>query len=214
VETSGNVTYVSKYIWRGFDLGPADEDAMQGWVTVNWSSGLSASAWGSYSLDSDAQIDELDYTVGYSARLSEAVSMSAGYTHYTFPSVVSAAEAQTESEEFYAGLSFPKAFMSPSLTVYEDTDAGNGTYIYLSGGTEFTVGEEKPQPVAFKLGVGYNNGQWAPVSGVTNIDAGLSSTFKSGSVDITPSLNYVINTEDLVNTDNEFWFGIGMNFGL
>jgi len=215
VETSGSVAYVSKYIWRGFDLGPANQDALQTSITVGWKNGASLNIWGSYAMDGDMQFDEHDYTLGYATSLSDNVGLSAGYTHYTFPSVITGTETQTESTEFYLGFSFPKVVLKPAVTVYEDTEAGGGTYIYVSGGTEFALDlGAKPQIISFKAGAGYNNGQWAPVSGITNIDLSLSTTFKSGTVDITPSVNYTINNEDAVNTDNEFWVGVNCGFGL
>jgi hypothetical protein len=166
-------------------------------------------------MDGNMQFDEHDYTLGYATSLSDNVAMSAGYTHYTFPSVVSAAESQVESGELYLGFSFPKVAMKPAITVYEDYEQGDGTYIYLGGSTDFALElGAKPQVFTFKAGAGYNNGQWAAVSGLSNIDLGLSTTFKTGTVDITPSVNYTINQEDAVNTEDEFWFGVNCGFGL
>lgn len=215
VETSGGTAYVSKYIWRGFDLGPADEDAVQTSITIAWNNGASLNIWGSYAMDGDMQLDEHDYTLGYATSLSGNVDLSAGYTHYTFPSVVTGTETQTESTEAYLGFSFPNVVLKPAVTVYEDMEAGDGTYIYVSGGTDFAVElGARPQLFSFKAGAGYNNGQWAPVSGLSNIDLSLSTTFKSGTVAITPSVNYTLNQEDAVNTEDEFWFGVNCGFGL
>lgn len=215
VETSGNVSYVSKYIWRGWDLAPSNEPAVQGGVSIAWPSGVAVDVWGSYAMDNDPQIDELDYTLSYASMISKYAEFSIGYTHYTFPSTVSAAETQTESNEAFIGLAWPEAFMGPSLTIYHDWEAGNGTYYFLGAGTEFTLGtEESTPPLAFSLGVGYNDDQWGTVSGISDIDLGFSMTFTTGSVDITPSINYVITPEDTVNPDNEFWFGVGFDFAL
>ena len=213
VETSANMTYVSKYIWRGWDLAPTNEPALQGGVSVSWGSGMSFDAWGSYALDGDPQLDELDYTLGYSTMISRLAEFSAGYTHYTFPSITSAAESQTESSEIFLGVGFPDVFLAPSLTVYEDYEDGDGTYYFLGAGHDFALGEEE-FPLSLSLGVGYNSGQWGNVSGISDIDIGLSTTFESGTVGITPSINYVITPEDAVNADNEFWVGVGFDFAL
>ena len=215
VETTGNITYVSKYVWRGWDLAPTDEPAMQGGISVAWPQGWGVDVWGSYAMDNDAQLDELDYTLSYGGRLTSSMDYSVGLTHYTFPSVAGAAENQTESNEGFAGVSWPGAFMSPALTWYEDWEDGSGSYIFLGAGYDFELGAETPAPpLSFSLGVGYNNGQWGNVSGFSDIDLGLSMTFKSGSVDITPAVNYVIIPEDAVNPKNEFWFGLGVDFPL
>ena len=218
VETTGSVTYVSKYIWRGWDLAPTDEPAVQGSMTVAWPSGWGLNVWGSYAMDSDSQLDELDYTLSYTGRLTDDAHISTGVTHYTFPSIVSGAEAQTKSKEAYVCVYWPDAFLAPSLAVYEDWEAGDGTYVYLRAGHDFNMrtmkGDETVPPLTFKLGAGYNNGQWGAVSGISDVDLGLSMTFTSGSMSITPAVNYVIVPEDTVNTDNEFWFGLGVGFNL
>lgn len=215
VETYGDIAYVSKYVWRGFDLAPQNDSAIQGGVYLNWKSGMTFNVWGSYNLDSDMQLDELDYTLGYATNLSDNVGLSAGYTHYTFPSFITGAETQVESSEVSLGFSFPKAALKPAITVYEDYEQGDGTYIYLSGSKDFALNlGEQPQVFTFKIGAGYNNGYWAPVSSLTNIDLSLSTTFNSGTVAITPSINYTINQEDAVNTENELWVGVDCGFAL
>ncbi len=214
VSTSGNITYVTKYIWRGFDLAPSGEPAIQGGISIDTGKGIALDIWGSYAQDSDSQLDELDYTLSWSGQVTESLEMSAGYTLYTFPSVVSAAEAQTESREAFIGFAFPEAFMSPSLTFYNDWEDGDGTYIFLGGSYDFIFTDESAPALSLSLGLGYNDSQWISKSGISDIDLGLSMTFAAGSVEITPSINYIITPEDAVNTDNEFWAGLDFGFSL
>lgn len=214
VSTSGNLTYVTKYIWRGFDLAPTEEPAVQGGISIDTGKGIALDVWGSYAQDSDSQLDELDYTLSWSGQVTESLEMSVGYTLYTFPSIVSAAESQEETREAFIGFAFPEAFMSPSLTIYNDWEAGDGTYIYLGGGYDFVISGESAPALSLSLGIGYNDDQWITESGISDIDLGLSMTFEAGSMEITPSINYIITPEDAVNPDNEFWAGLDFGFSL
>jgi len=70
VETGANFTDVSRYIWRGWNLAPDNEPALQGGISIAHPSGVALDVWGSYSLDTDSQLDELDYTLSYASMIS------------------------------------------------------------------------------------------------------------------------------------------------
>ena len=222
VETSGNFTYVSQYIWRGWDLAPDSEPALQGGISVAHPSGVSLDVWGSYAIDDDSQLDELDYTIGYATMISDTAELSFGYTLYTFPSLTEGGgAAQSESREAFAGLAFPDVFLGPSLTLYHDWEDGDGTYIFLGLGYDVEFTESGAPPLCLSLGAGYNSGQWGSATttgrdekGISDIDLGASMTFTAGSVDITPSLNYIITPMDEINDDNEFFVGLDFGFSL
>lgn len=75
VEVSLGADVVSKYIWRGQDLGHA---AVQPTVGVAYK-GLSLSAWGSYGITDSSDTDELDLTLSYSTG-----GLTVGVTDYWF----------------------------------------------------------------------------------------------------------------------------------
>jgi hypothetical protein len=62
LETSLGTDFVSRYIWRGLDLG---EVSMQPTLGIGYK-GLSLSAWGSVGLSNPADTKELDLTLAYS----------------------------------------------------------------------------------------------------------------------------------------------------
>lgn len=75
VETTVAADVVSKYIWRGQDLGSA---AVQPTLGIGYK-GLSLSAWGSYGIADPADTKELDLTLAY-----ETGGLSIGVTDYWF----------------------------------------------------------------------------------------------------------------------------------
>lgn len=208
-----NVTYSSQYIWRGFDnlgmAGYANAAAIQPGITVSDGSGWSAGIWGNYALASPRGFFELDALIGYSGTWKKGLDYSVGYTYYTFP--IPNAAAATTSGELYTGLSWTEALFAPSLTVYYDhtTAGGNGTYVNLSGGRDFTLGN---LGISSSLAIGYNAGQWGATSGISDIVVGLSSPFAMGELTVTPSINYAsIPSTTGINTQaSEFWFALDL----
>mgnify|MGYP006872992391 CR=1 FL=1 len=75
VETTVAADVVSKYIWRGQDLGSS---AVQPTLGIGYK-GLSLSAWGSYGIADPADTKELDLTLAY-----ETGGLSIGVTDYWF----------------------------------------------------------------------------------------------------------------------------------
>lgn len=75
VEATISADVVSKYIWRGQDLGHA---AVQPTLGVEYK-GLSLSAWGSYGFADTSDTDELDLTLSYTTG-----GLTVGVTDYWF----------------------------------------------------------------------------------------------------------------------------------
>ena len=206
-----NATYVSKYIWRGFDLGSpgVNNAAIQPGVSIN-KDGYTLGVWGSFTLGSPKGFSELDAYLDYSATLKKGLDYSIGYTYYTFPGPKTV--AATTSGELYGGLTWTEVLLSPNLTVYYDhvVGGGNGLYASLSGGSEFNVGN---LPVSYSLSLGYNGGQWGATPGISDLGISLSSAFDMGAVTVTPSLNYVSVPTSFTATGGTvaasgIWFGI------
>jgi hypothetical protein len=154
LSSAGTLTYggdaVSRYIWRGADLGDPvsyeeptewqnNTPAIQPGVTYTFDNNISIGLWGSYGIGKNGsnEIDELDYLAGYTFSFKD-VDYKLGYTHYTFPSYEKLAtrqgplvesffskkdiDASIDSDEVAIGATFSKLFLSPSLTVYHDFD--------------------------------------------------------------------------------------------
>ncbi|WP_168204066.1 TorF family putative porin [Aliikangiella coralliicola] len=118
-EFGASATIVSQYLFRGFDL--SDEDpAVQGDISLDHSSGLWFSLWAStYDVVTDDGV-EIDIAGGYSHEISDNVSVSVGFTEYTYT-------GDTDSTtEFNIGASFHDF----SITYYSDQDL-DADYIEL-----------------------------------------------------------------------------------
>ena len=74
---------VSRYIWRGIDLG-SNTPSIQPSVEFGIG-GLTAGFWGAYSLSEKEGLNEVDIYASYGIELGESGSISLGVTDYTNP---------------------------------------------------------------------------------------------------------------------------------
>jgi len=211
-------TVVSRYIWRGADLGQAYDPAggdnhvhVQPSVTYTDPSGFSLGAWGSMGFDGHSDFDEIDLTVDYSFTVAAGLDGSVGHIYYDFPT------GNSNSGEFYAGVSATKSALSPSLFVYYDYDDGDGWYVELALGHDFSL-PGSTRTLSAGLTVGYNGGQWKSAgwkSGLSNIALSLSTEYPvRGGWAFSPTVTYVMTPGDRVNTENELVVGLGLSKSL
>ncbi len=80
---SVNADFVSRYIWRGIDLG-ANTPSLQPNVKLT-TGGFAAGFWGAYAFANENALEEIDIYASYSFALSESGSLSLGFTDYTNP---------------------------------------------------------------------------------------------------------------------------------
>lgn len=114
-------TFVSKYLWRGYDLLD-DKSAIQPSINVDlWGSGFSVNVWASYaggggngttsdrtSTFSRVDATEYDYTVAYEHSLFEgqsyATDITANYIYYDF---IDAPDTSADAQELGVGFAWP-----------------------------------------------------------------------------------------------------------
>jgi hypothetical protein len=203
--------YVGKYIWRGQNLtdGPVVQPGVS--VTVDK---LTLGIWGNLETTNvnteSGEFTEFDFYLDYSGDVGfiEGLSYSLGLINYQFPSA-------GDTTEFYGGLALDVP-LSPSVTVYQDVDAVDGTYLSLGLGhsIESIWGDEGPVAIGMDLGASlgwgssaYNTAYWGPTvtTGELN-DLVLSVGFPMElyGVSITPSLNYISLVGDQIQNSNAF----------
>ncbi len=188
------LSFNSKYIWRGQNL--IDGPVLQPEGSLSYQ-GFSGIIWANYDADEGDQWTELDYTLDYSTSLGkvspelEALSVSVGYTYYTFPNL----DEGDDSHEVYlaAGLD---VLLSPSLAVYYDFDEGDGVYYEFGLEHGFSLG--KPT-LTLAGSVGYNDGQWGYESSFSAVvlSAGLE-------VPLTPSLSWAASAAASLALDSQY----------
>jgi hypothetical protein len=125
----------SQYIWRGFELSK-DSIVVQPSMTVGYK-GFSANLWGNLDTDPHSSAtdetnnwNETDFTLAYGWEMGP-VAFSAGYIYY-------ALDAADDSQEFFASAALG-TLLTPTLTVYRDTDAFPGWYATLGVSHSFPV---------------------------------------------------------------------------
>ena len=132
---SGDITPASKYVWRGLIL--TDDPVLQPSLTVSHK-GLSLNIWANTDLTdvngTSGETNELDYTIDYSSSVDK-INFSIGLIQYTFPHT-----GFEPTTEIYgsAGLS---VLLSPTLSVYYDSDEVGGLYGTIGISHSFPLGE-------------------------------------------------------------------------
>jgi hypothetical protein len=162
-------TLVSRYIWRGMDLFPENNPAIQPQISTDFaSSKLSVSLWGSFALDNRSNlktIDETDLIIDYNFLESEMTSLSAGMNTYIYPFVRGFTFKKNSTAELYITAEFFDIPFQPLLSCYYDFNLGKGYYMELSGNKEFFIRDKKSVIVSAETG--YNSGQYITSSGLT-----------------------------------------------
>jgi len=206
---AGQVDLVSRYVWRGFDLLPANHAAIQPSLTFDLGeSGFSLNVWGSFALAQRGVFkyaDEIDVTLSYDFKMPEGWELSAGFTHYGYWFAEDFSFKDATSQEVYATVARTDLPLSPTLSVYYDFNLGSGLYVTLSGSHELKV-SEKARVEAGGL-IGFNSRQYIDKTGFSDIDFYVKTPLQVGKLTLTPSLNVMIPLMDEVNEDVEIWFG-------
>ena len=117
-EISANVALATDYRFRG--ISQSDGEAISGGLDVNFEHGVYLGAWGS-SIEDWGNGLELDYYLGYSTDISDALSIDVGYLYYGYPN----AADDLDFEELYASVSF--AEFTLGATYSDDYFAGTGS---------------------------------------------------------------------------------------
>jgi len=202
--------FFGKYVWRGQNLN--NSSVFQPSVGVTYG-GLTGSVWGNLDMtdsnDNKGEFTEYDFTLDYSAAVPgvEKLGFSIGAIQYNFPSV------NNDTLEIYAGLS-ADVLLSPSLTVYQDVDEANGTYVAFGVGHTFEkIVELSPtMPVALELGAsvgwgdsGFNEYYWGVDNSKMN-DLTLSMALPTEMFGwtVSPSVNYVTLLSDRIRSTDAY----------
>jgi len=166
-ELSGtiDVTYLSAYIWRGFDLYPGahGEGAIQPSIDLDlYGTGLGLNVlWsrantGKVKNLSFENAEEIDLTLSYSSSLYEyetyATDYAVGWVYYNYPDQPkegSASDVRSNAQEFFASLSWPEIYpegVVPSYTIIRIWASESGAYDHdLSGWAHiFGLGYDLP----------------------------------------------------------------------
>jgi uncharacterized protein (TIGR02001 family) len=122
---SAEMQLVSRYMWRGFDLSRKTA-SLQPYVEVGMPLGFTASAWATSGLDSHQQVDEVDFTLGYTHAFG-GWEVGGGYLHYVL--MGTATEPGADLENPLATTTSGELF----ATLARTWDDGSATLKYSRG---------------------------------------------------------------------------------
>jgi hypothetical protein len=165
IDATFDVTYLSRYIWRGIDVYEDNHSAIQPSIDVDlYGTGLGLKVlWSRANGSGFENSEEVDFTLYYNNDIYEdeayATNYGIGWTYYTYPDEPKAGAAggqAADMQEFFASLSWPKlcpAGIVPSYTVVcmwpsegGSTRSENGGWIQIFGlGYDLTVPELTPE---------------------------------------------------------------------
>lgn len=232
--TTFDVTYVTKYIWRGFNIY-GSHGAIQPSVDLAHESGFSANVWMSMPVGSgenDAgqsindELTEFDYTLAYSSSIFEDVyqtNYKVGWRYYDFTKT---STKDADMQEVFAEISMPNLIgngFTPRAGVYQmwnsksgGANSGAAGTIYAMGfGYGFTLEQAPELPMNFSWDIVYNDGtggsgvdhDWSHM--VFGLSTVLDCPVTSGK--IVPAIYWQNSFEDTVNEDDELWAGISFS---
>ncbi len=198
-----SVGIYSKYVWRGFELSK-DSMVIQPSLSVSYM-GFGANLWANLDTDlytSDGnKWNETDFTLSYDGA-NEKLGYGVGWIYY-------ALDGLDDTQEFYGTVSYD-VLLSPSLTLYYDTDHfGGAWYVDLSIGHSFAVTETASLDLGLSLSYLDDNDSYNELH---NGLLSASMSFPVGKyISITPELYYSFplssDAEDYIaatNTANGF----------
>jgi hypothetical protein len=212
---SGGIDLVSRYVWRGFDLLPDNQPAIQPSLTIDLGkSGFSLNIWSSFALtkwNTYKGANEIDLTLAYAFKTSEKWEVTAGFTHYGYWFAEDFTFKDSTSQEVFATVTRTDMPLSPTLSVYYDVNLGSGLYATLGGSHELKLGEK----TSVELGglIGFNSRQYIERSGFSDITLYAKAPLALGRATLVPSLNVMVPLLDEVNDSAEFWVGVSVAFG-
>ncbi|MBE0535640.1 MAG: hypothetical protein IH624_08215 [Phycisphaerae bacterium] len=231
-------TWVSKYIWRGFDRLD-DKAAFQPSVMLDlFNTGFNVGVWGSWAGASGSRIStvdatELNYIAGYNGSLCGGDAMQVDYAlTYIYYDFIDQPSRNADTHEISLSIALPQITgigLVPRYTAAYLWDARSGGpardvtgWIHEFGlDYNLIVGEIIPnnpeQIFTFSWDITYNDGAGAinTAPGRGRVDHDWSHMTWGVKTEIclpwgtfTPGLYYQTSMEDTVNTQDEFWTGL------
>lgn len=213
-KASVQVDWVSRYVWRGFDLLPNNHMAVQPSFTVDLGkSGFSLNVWSSFALaqrDDFRYSDEIDPTLSYTFAMPEGWELSAGFNLYGYWFAEDFSFRDATSQEVFVSIARTDLPLSPSLSVYYDLNLGSGLYVSLAVGHEIRMSDR----LRIELGglIGFNSRQYIDRTGFSHIDLFTRLPLALGGLTLVPSINLTVPLMEEVNEETEFWFGFSAAF--
>lgn len=229
-----DVTYVSRYIFRGFDFGANNHGAIQPSIDIDlWGTGFGVNVWYTQS-NQHVNDQELDFTIYYGNTLLEGERLQTDYTaswvYYSYPDTSRSGGA--DQMDIILGFAFPNICDLGIVPSY--------TYIYAwqaDGGNKSGFRKAEGSVHVFGLGYGLTVPGFLPDTAEQVLDLSVAAVYNDGShgatvkhdwshivwgistgipladnLTFTPGLYYQTSMEESVNTQDEYWTSLSMTY--
>ena len=235
---SFDVTYLSTYVWRGFDMYPNNQGAIQTGVDVDlYGTGFGIGLlWSGALAVGFATAEELDLTLSYGNNLFEgerfATDYRFGWVYYDLPDQ---RPTLGHMQELFASLSWPELCpfgVVPSYTIALMWPSTSGSAVAVNGGAFHIVGlgydwtvpgllpETPEQTLHLSVEMVYNDGAApGPVGAVaadhdwSHFVLGASTEFDlTENLAFVPALYHQQSMDNSVNTQDEWWASLGVSY--
>ncbi|MBN1818787.1 MAG: hypothetical protein JW828_15605 [Sedimentisphaerales bacterium] len=226
-----DLTWVSKYIWRGLDLGD-NKAAFQPSVDFDlWGSGFSAKIWGTWlggptnGAETLNPTEKLEYSLTYVNRINEGDAWQTDYAvTYTYADYYTTSSSDFDYQDLAASFAWPMVLGNgwvPHYTLaYSWSGRPGPTTGWLTTGAEGFVHmpgldynfNAYELPMIFSMNAVFNDGTYSQAvdHDWAAIVWGLSTSFQCPftGAKITPAIYYQTSMDDSVNENDEFWTGL------
>ena len=231
-----DVTYLSSYIWRGFDAYPQGHSAIQPSIDLDmYGTGLGVKVFSSRANRSGFENDEwLDVTLSYRNSFFDGenymTDYCVGWVYYNYPDN---SRKASDLQEAFVVFSWPRIFPAGLVPRYTlacawpaKSDSPNasddGGWVHVFG-LEYDLAapallpNTTPKILHLSAEVVYNDGI-GPAGEVVDHDwshtvFGVSTDFNlSNNLIFTPAFYYQASMDDSVNTEDETWCGLSMRY--
>lgn len=238
-----DATFMSKYIWRGFDKFD-DKAAWQPSVDFDLGNGFGANIWASYPggagnsqlVGSRVDATEFDYTLYYGNSVMDdcfKTDYTVGWRYYDFIDRPSKANINTgsagDAQELFLEFAMPQLIGNgfvPRGAIYHMWKARSGGGVSFPTGEIYVMGldynwtfQQAPElPMTLSWDIVYNDGV-----GSSSVDHdwshmlwGLKTNFKCPATGgkITPAVYFQNSFEKTVNTQDELFAGISYSLSF
>lgn len=228
-----DVTYVSRYIDKGFDIYRENHSGIQPSLDLDlYGTGFGVKLGWFRANSSGFENDEmLDYTVYYYNSLFEgknyAMDYQISWIYHSFPDNP---KKISNTQEIEAGFSWPDVCpcgIVPSYTVSCEWPAGRNYENRNAGGWAHTFGlsydlavpslasKRTEQVLHLSADLVYNDGLGGEAvdHDWSHMVFGVSTGFDlAENITLTPALYYQASMDNSVNTQDEFWVGLSMTY--
>jgi uncharacterized protein (TIGR02001 family) len=228
-----DMTYVSRYIWRGIDTYPNNHSAIQPSIDIDfYDTGFCMNVWWSMANKSGFENSkEIDYNLYYCNSLFKAESYATEYTigwiYYSYPNEP---KKVANMQEVYAILSWPNicpAGLVPSYTIVSTWPSESKSnirdysgWLHIFGlGYDLTVpgflSVTKEQILHLSAETVYNDGAYGAAidHDWSHAVFGISTSFDLGNnLTFTPGFYYQSSWDDSVNTSDEYWTSLSLAY--